>query len=248
MTTFEIFNADCLLKMKDISNNSINLMIADLPYGETDCEWDSCIDLNKMWIELKRILKANGQVLFFCSTKFGCNIINSNPKWFRNDIVWVKSKAIGHLNSKKAVLRKHEMIYLFHAPIKPKDLKWTYNPQMVKGEPYSRGLITNSRIAGGVYGKQIDCSYHDNITGDRFPNSILKIGNSANNFKRIHPTEKPIELYEWLIKTYSNEGDVILDPTAGSFNSGIASRSLNRSYIGIEMNKEYFDKAVERMN
>ena len=229
--------------MKDIPDKSVDLMVADLPYGETACKWDSVIDLEKFWIELKRILKFNGQLLFFCSTKFGNSIINSNPKWYRIDIVWEKTTAIGHLISKKTLMKKHEMIYLFHNPTKPKDLKWTYNPQMIKGEPYSRGKITNKNSE--VYNKKVEFS-HENLTGDRFPNTILKIGNTANSNKKIHPTEKPIAVYEWLIKTYSNEGDLIFDPTFGSCNSGQACRNLNRSYIGIEKDKEYFDKAIER--
>ena len=243
MATFEIFNADCLEKMKDIPEKSVGLMVADLPYGETDCKWDCIIDLEKFWIELKRILKPNGQCLFFCSTKFGNSIINSNPKWYRSDMVWEKTKGVGHLNAKKALLRKHELIYLFHNPTKPTNLKWTYNPQMVKGEPYSRGKQPIKNPA--VYYKKVEYT-HENLTGDRFPNSILRIGNTADNSKKIHPTQKPIELYEWLIKTYSNEGDLIFDPTFGSCNSGQACINLNRRYIGIEMNKEFFDKGVER--
>jgi site-specific DNA-methyltransferase (adenine-specific) len=246
MTTFEIFNADCLEHMKSIPDNSINLMVADLPYGETDCKWDCVIDLENFWIELKRILKPNGQCLFFCSTKFGNSIINSNPKWYRSDMVWEKTKGVGHLNARIALLRKHELIYLFHNPTKPKDLKWTYNPQMVKGEPYSRGKTNNTK--SNVYNKKEIEILHENLTGDRFPNSILRIGNTANNSKKMHPTQKPIELYQWLIKTYSNEGDLIFDPTFGSCNSGQACINLKRSYIGIEMDKGFYDKAVERFN
>lgn len=244
MTFFQLHNADCLLKMKDIAVKSVDLMVADLPYGETECEWDCLIDLEKLWTELKRILKPNGQCLFFCSTKFGASIINSNPKWYRNDMVWEKTKAVGHLNAKKALLRKHEMVYLFHAPTKPKDLNWTYNPQMVKGEPYSRGKIVLKKNA--VYNKQVDIT-HENLTGDRYPNTIVKIGNTADNSKKLHPTQKPTELYAWLIKTYSNAGDTILDPTFGSCNSGEVARELGRNYIGIEMDKTFYDKAVERL-
>ena len=243
MTFFHLHNADCLLKMKDIADKSVDLMVADLPYGETCCKWDCLIDLEKLWIELKRILKPNGQCLFFCSTKFGASIINSNPKWFRSDMVWEKTTPVGHLNAKKALLRKHEMVYLFHAPTKPKDLKWTYNPQMVKGEPYSRGKIILKKNV--VYNKRVDIT-HENLTGDRYPHTIVKIGSNVNG-KKLHPTQKPTELYAWLIKTYSNAGDTILDPTFGSCNSGEVARELGRNYIGIEMDKTFYDKAVERL-
>ena len=136
------------------------------------------------------------------------------------------------------------MVYLFHAPTKPKDLKWTYNPQMVKGEPYSRGKIILKK--NQVYNKQVDIT-HENLTGDRYPNTIVKIGNTADNSNKLHPTQKPTELYAWLIKTYSNAGDTILDPTFGSCNSGEVARELGRNYIGIEMDKTFYDKAVERL-
>jgi site-specific DNA-methyltransferase (adenine-specific) len=255
--TLNLFNADCLEKMKDLSDNSIDLIIADLPYGELNCKWDSIIDLNKMWIEFKRLLKPNGQSLFFCSTKFGNTLINSNPKWYRSDIVWEKNTCGGFLQAKKTLLKNHEMIYLFHNPTKPKDLKWTYNPQMVKGEIIIRPIKTydNTFInkEDYMYGdKIIKIDSRANPNGLYYPKSVLKINSeSKNNLyskdKKKHPTQKPVELYKWLLNTYSNEGDMVLDPTFGSCNSGAVCRELNRNYIGIEMNKEFYDKAVERL-
>jgi len=247
MATFEIFNADCLEKMKDIPEKSINLIVCDLPYGETNCGWDCIIDLEKFWIELKRILKPNGQCLFFCSTKFGNSIINSNRKWFRTDMVWEKNTMGGFLQAKKTPLKIHEMIYLFHSPTKPKDLNWTYNPQMVEGKIDIRKPTAKQHTKEGyMYGDKIILQNRGNTTGLYYPKSILKINNTNSKKKGIHPTQKPIELYEWLIKTYSNEGDLIFDPTFGSCNSGQACINLNRRYIGIEMNKEFYDKGVER--
>ena len=251
MTTFELYNNDCLIKMKEIADKSVDLMVADLPYGQTHCEWDCLIDLDKLWTELKRILKPNGQCLFFCSTKFGVSLINSNPKWFRTDIVWEKNTTCGFLSAKKSVLKNHEMIYLFHNPTKPKDLNWTYNPQMTPGKidlgkrkPRERDCVYGN-IKLSINGNS------GNTTGLYYPKSILKINTpkkcGSSKTKTIHPTEKPTELYEWLIKTYSNVGDKILDPTFGSCNSGKVARELGRHYIGIELNKEYYDGAVERL-
>ena len=237
-------NEDMFSVMPRIEAQSVNLIFADLPYNQTACAFDKdIIDLEKMWIQFKRILKPNGQVIFTTTTRFGVNLINSNPKWFRTDLVWKKGETVcGFLSSKKAVLRNHEMIYLFHAPTKAKDLKWAYNPQMVKGEPYLKKLLRK------------DCDVYainrlntvSNPTGDRFPKSVIIIDNKKHC--AIHPTQKPVELLEWLIRTYSNEGDFILDPCAGSASTLIACRNTGRKYIGIEMNKEYFDKAVIRMN
>ena len=240
-----LFNDNCFNVFPTIHNASVQLVVVDLPYGQTACKWDTEIDLVKMWEQLKRILKPNGQVLFFCSTKFGNSLINSNPKWFRNDIVWEKTKAIGHLTSKKILMKKHEMIYLFHNLTKPKESKWIYNPQMVKGEPYSRGLINNTKSQ--VYLKHTEYT-HNNKTGDRFPNSIIKIGNTADITNRLHPTQKPVELCEWLIKTYSNEGDLVLDFTMGSGSTVMACLNTNRKYIGIEMDETIFKDAEKRIN
>ena len=131
-----IYNDDCFNKFASIPDKSVQLVLVDLPYGQTACKWDSLIDLDKMWIELKRILKPNGLAVFFTTTKFGYKLINSNPKWFRYDIVWEKTTSAGFLSANKMPLRSHEMMYLFHSPTKPKALNWIYNPQKTKGVPY----------------------------------------------------------------------------------------------------------------
>jgi len=238
-------NEDMFSMMPRIADKSVNLIFADLPYNQTACVFDKdIIDLEKMWIQFKRILKPNGQVLLTTTTKFGVKLINSNPKWFRIDMVWEKSKGIGHLTAKKTLMRKHEMIYLFHSPTKAKDLNWTYNPQMIKGEPYSRGEIKKK---SKIYLEKKKAYSHENLTGDRYPNSILKLGSTVNTRHKFHPTQKPVELLEWLIKTYSNEGDLVLDPCAGSGSTLLACRNTGRKYIGAEINKEYYDKATERL-
>ena len=238
-------NEDMFSVLPRIAKKSVHLIFADLPYNETAVKFDKGeIDLEKMWKEFKRILKPTGQVLFTTTTKFGVKLINSNPEWFRSDLVWEKTKGVGHLTCKYKTLRKHEMIYLFHYKRIYDGNKWTYNPQMVDGEPYSRKTIKNkSEIYGtGNYEKAFE-----NLSGKRHPNSIVKIGNTCNAKNSIHPTQKPVELLEWLIKTYSNEGDLVLDPCAGSGSTLLACINTGRKYIGAEINTEYFDKALKRI-
>ena len=261
MATFEIFNADCLEKMKDIPDKSVDLILCDLPYGclntgeskkklnradnpdkpnnrqgvVAGCAWDIKINLEEFWKQVKRIRKNDHTpTIHFCSTKFGVDLILSNPKEFRYDMVWCKSMAVGFLSANKKPLSGHEMIYVFSK------LGANYNRIDIEGKPYVR----NGRQTAIQY-NIIDKPKKETInTGKRCVKSWVEISNS--NHKSNHPTAKPIELYKWLISRYSNEGDMVLDPTAGSFNSGEVCRELNRSYIGIEMNKEFYDKAVER--
>jgi site-specific DNA-methyltransferase (adenine-specific) len=212
----------------------------DLPYGQTACKWDTIIDMEKMWIELKRICKGNAHIVFFTTTKFGNKLINSNEKWFRYDLVWEKSLLLGFMSANKMPLRKHEMIYVFG---KPSGGKKTYNPQKTPGEPF----IVPERKYGGktdIYGNSGRPTYN-NITGDRHPVSIQKFSNKKPN---LHPTQKPVEACEWLIKSYSNEGDTILDFTMGSGSTGVACKNTNRKFIGIEMDEEIFKTAEKRIN
>ena len=236
-----IINGDCLDVMKNIPDKHINLVVVDLPYGQTDCDWDTCIDLNLMWVQLKRILKDNGQIIFFCTTKFGVSIINSNPSWFRYDIIWSKERSQGFLDANKKPLREHEMIYIFNNDKKPKGVKWTYNPQKTEGKPYKSKKGIRKAVA---YGDDKIKSPINN-TGDRFPTSIQHFGYDKEKF---HPTQKPVQLCEWLIKTYSNEEDTVLDFCMGSGSSVIACLNTKRQYIGIEKDKDIFDKAHLRIN
>jgi site-specific DNA-methyltransferase (adenine-specific) len=235
-----ILNDDCFNVMPKIADKSIDLVLVDLPYGQTSCAWDVPIDLTKMWWHLKRILKPNGQVIFFCTTKFGYKLIESNEKWFRYDLVMEKNIPVGYLSTKKLPMRAHEMIYVFHPQTKPKDLKWTYNPQMIQGKPYIhiKGLnnvlynATTPRIASKSDGK-------------RYPRSVIKVTNA--NHKTIHNTQKPLEIIEWLLNTYSNEGDLVLDFTAGSCTTAVGAINTKRRYICIEKDPEIYKKALERM-
>ena len=232
----KIFNDDCFSVFPLIAEKSVDLVVVDLPYGQTCCEWDKKIDLEQMWKQLERIGKDNCQYVFFTTTKFGIELIISKPKWFRYDLVWEKNNSVGFLSAKKMPLRKHEMIYVFSNPSKKGKV---YNPQKTKGEPYINKRT--NKLATETYGNYKNTPT-ENLTGDRYPTSILHFNH--NHYKnRIHPTQKPIELCEWLVKTYSNENDLVLDFCMGSGSTIKACINTNRNYIGVEMDKEIFDKA-----
>ena len=262
----EIFNGDCLDIMKTLPDKSVDLFICDLPYGclsnsknnkreryingeptgtilegETigGCDWDVKIDLVKFWEQVKRLCKNNNTpVLMFCNTKFGCDLINSNPSWFRYDLVWSKSNGVGFLSANKQPLRSHEMIYVFSK----------------KGAFYKRIDITGDFPKGG--GGRSKSSVYPSLNeipnlntteeGRRCVKSVIEVANKKE--KGQHPTAKPKELYKWLIERYSNEGDTILDPTAGSFNSVFVANELKRKAIGIEKDKGFYDTFKAKIN
>jgi site-specific DNA-methyltransferase (adenine-specific) len=254
MTTLQLYNADCLEQMKSIPDKSIDLIICDLPYGclsnnvkpkiseekiiqkegnIAGCAWDIKIDLDLFWKQIKRIRKTDASpCIHFCSTKFGYDLIKSNEKEFRYDLVWCKSMAVGFLSANKKPMSSHEMIYVFSKK------GANYNRIDIQGcEPYEITRVPSTSKHYGV--KRLDIKVIN--TGTRCVKSLVEVSN--NNHKSNHPTAKPIDLYKWLIERYSKEGDTVLDPTFGSCNSGLVCKELKRNYIGIEMNKEFFDKA-----
>jgi DNA modification methylase len=237
---YTLYNNDCFNVFNKIKEKSVQLVIVDLPYGAIGCKWDVCIDLDKMWIELKKICIKNCLYVFFCTTKFGVSIINSNPKFFKYDLVWHKSRKVGFLSANKMPLRAHEMLYVFGGGGKK-----IYNPQKTTGhKPFkvNGGIsLSNSYYRGN--GEKYSSLSQDN-KGTRHPYSILKYNNPT---KPIHKTQKPVDLIEWLIKSYSNEGDTILDYTMGSGSTGIACLNTNRKFIGIEKNEEIFKIAEDRL-
>ena len=234
-----LLHGDCLKLMPTLGDNCVDMVLVDLPYGQTACAWDCEIDLTEMWVQLKRICKPNANIVFFCTTKFGYQLIKSNEKWFRSDLVWEKSFALGFMSAKKAVMRKHEMIYLFG---KPSAGGKTYNPQKTTGhKPGFRGAheYKNADVYGNI-GREHQC-WDDT----RYPTSIQKF---AYDKKKLHRTQKPVALCEWLIKTYSNEGETVLDFTMGSGSTIVAAKNTGREFIGIEMDEEIFKIAEERLN
>ena len=351
----ELYNDDCLKVMKEFESNSIDLLFCDLPYGQTSCKWDCLIDLEEFWKQVNRICKDSTPMFFTCSTKFGVSLINSNPKNFRYDLIWVKSSPCGFLNAKKMPMKKHEMVYVFYKKLPLYDLsshthkflkevkknelgdkgnecygKFSYYNNGEKGyEPplptsvvkeetyitttlYSGKKGTTAKLYRAETGKYDPAlptsiikeeSYHTNtIYSDKkgkprqvyraeegkydpplptsvvketsnykneselygkierpdfimrknsesvydppLPNSILEVASQKGK----HSTQKPVALMEWCLKYYSKEGDKVLDPTMGSGSTGIACKNMNRHFIGIEMDKEIYDVAVERLN
>lgn len=232
-----IYNDDCFNVFDKIEKDSINLVLVDLPYGQTHCKWDIKIDLTKMWEHLKHICKEKCQYVFFTTTKFGIDLINSNYKWFRYDLVWEKPCAVGFFNANRQPLRSHEMVYIFSNPSKTHKI---YTPQKTAGLPYKRVRNAEKTLVYGVCRE----NFTDNPTGDRFPLSILKYGQTD---KKIHSTQKPTELCEWLIKSFSNEDDIVLDFCMGSGTTAIACMNTRRHYIGIEKDADIFKIAEERI-
>jgi len=233
---------DCLEVMKTIESGSIDAIITDPPYGTTACKWDSVIDFELMWEQLNRIIKLNGAIVLFGSEPFSSALRMSNIKNYKYDWIWIKNKGGNFLNAKKMPLMEHEIVSVFYN--KPP----TYNPQMQKRAPSglarvkSSGIIGGSVKVGSVYGKSVKSK---TIYGE------LRNPSSHQRFKverGKHPTQKPVPLMEYLIKTYTNENETVLDFTMGSGSTGVAAKNLNRSFIGIEQDKKYFNIATERIN
>jgi len=311
-----LLNGDCLELMKDVDDESVDLIFCDLPYGQTSCKWDCKIDMNKFWIEVMRIKKLNTPIFFTTTTKFGVELITSAPKkcFFRYDLVWVKSAPAGFLSAKKMPMRKHEMIYVFYEKLPFYDLsthkhkfiksgdkdeingniyckakrvdgkKGQYEPSLPvsvvkeeldekyknKGGLYSKvsrnGLLKNEPhynpplpVSVVKEEKQIIKGENNtyNTEGRKkpivrekagkyetpLPTTMLEIKSTRGK----HSTEKPVALMEWILKYYSKEGDVVLDPTMGSGSTGVACKNMNREFIGIEMDNEIYEVACNRL-
>jgi len=247
-----IYNDDCFNVFPKIEDKTIDLFVLDLPYANKDfgkctaCKWDNTIDLDKMWIEIKRIMKPNAVILFYCNTKFGFSLIKSNIKWFRYDLIWKKSRKVGFLSANKMPLRQHENIYVF------KDKGGTYNPQKTEREKDYKH--SGKRSSEEHYGNVLECKKEYKKEDGMYPTSIYPetiestILEHNTPSKSLHRTQKPLSLCEWLIKTYSNEGDVVMDFTMGSGTTGEACINTKRKFIGVEMDKEIFEIAENRLN
>lgn len=239
--TIEIFNDDCFNQMKKLPSGSIDIFICDLPYGQTACKWDNLIDLGALWDEFKRLRKSkHTPFFFFCTTRFGYDLITSNKKWFRYDIVIEKSNIVGYLNGKKMPKRKHEMIYVFYEKLPVYNWEKNHIKEAVKNK-----VLKNKEK--DVYGKNEDNpSYIEYKFTPPLPISIQKMNNSNMRIKN-HPTEKTTDILEWILKYYSNEGDTCLDPCMGSGSTGVACKNLNRNFIGIEKEIKYYEIAKNRL-
>ena len=232
----QLYQGDCLEVMKNIPDKSIDLVLTDPPYGTTACKWDSVIPLEPMWKELKRITRLNSAIVLFGTEPFSSTLRISN-KDYKYDWIWEKNTGTNFLHAKRMPIRFTENIHVFI-----EGSSWYY-PQKTTGHaPTNSGVGRNT---GNVYSGNSKVNYKGGDT-TRFPKNIIEF-KSVNNYKRIHPTEKPVALMEYLIKTYSNEGDVVLDFTMGSGTTGVACKNLNRKFIGIEKDETYFKIAQDRI-
>jgi site-specific DNA-methyltransferase (adenine-specific) len=237
----KIYLGDCLeLIPKHIEDKSIDMIFCDLPYGTTQNKWDSVIDLDKLWTGYKRVIKDNGAIVLFAAQPFTSALIMSNPKMFKYDWIWQKPKGTGHLNAKKQPMRDKEDVLVFYKK------QCTYNPQMTEGAPYKDKAgkdHTKNTSMTGSYGSYTN--YREVNKGVRYPKQVQQFGVVERG--TLHPTEKPLEIVEYMIKTYTNEGDLILDNTCGSGTTGRGAKNLNRDYIMMEMDKEYYEIANKRL-
>jgi len=245
-----LLHGDCLEHMKDLDDNSIDLIFCDLPYGQTSCKWDCKIDLEKFWIEVMRIKKLNTPIFFTTTTKFGVDLIHSAPKkcHFRYDIVWVKSAPVGFLSAKKMPMRKHEMVYVFYEKLPYYDLsshKHKFLKEEKKIEKKDYDVDSDSETYGNIKRNDFkDRKNSESRYDPPLPTTMLEIKSTKGK----HSTEKPVALMEWILKYYSKEGDTILDPTMGSGSTGVACKNMKRNFIGIEMDDEIYDVAYKRIN
>lgn len=236
----DLQQGDCLELMKNIPDKSVDMILCDLPYGATCNDWDKEIDLNKLFSEYERIVKCGGVVALFSQPPFNADLIQANRKHFRYEWIWEKDNSTGFLNVKKMPLKSHENILIFY------DKLPTYNPQFTDGKPYCR----NGRCASTNYGKYVEV-VTNNLTGKRYPKDIIKFNVPKNLFgkktDKLHPTQKPVDLLEYLIKTYTNEGETVLDNCMGSGSTGVACVNTSRNFIGIELDEHYFQVAKDRI-
>ena len=228
-----LMQGDCLERMKEIPSGSVDMVLADPPYGTTQCKWDSIIPLEPMWEQLKRVIKPNGAIVMTAAQPFTTALISSNMKMFRYDLIWTKSQATGFYNANRMPLRAHEDVVVFYSSLP------TYNPQKTSGSPYRQRRGSASDVYVGK-----DCIETVNDTGDRHP---LSHRHFAKDSDKSHPTQKPVALMEYIIKTYTNEGETVLDFTMGSGSTGVAAVNTSRRFIGIELDLNYFNIALERI-
>lgn len=245
MDNIELWCGDCLELMKDIPDKSVDMILCDLPYGTTACKWDSIIPFEPLWEQYNRIIKDNGAIVLFGAEPFSSKLRLSNLKIYKYDWIWKKPRGTGHLNAKKQPMRDAENISVFYKK------QCTYNPQYEKGEPYSAlkgGKISKVSESGvTTYGKFMNgAEFRNDNNGFRYPKQVIEFGVVERG--TVHPTQKPVALLEYLIKTYTNENETVLDNCMGSGSTGVACVNTDRKFIGIELDNTYFEIAKERIN
>jgi site-specific DNA-methyltransferase (adenine-specific) len=231
--TIDLIHGECLEEMAKLPDQSVDAIITDPPYGTTNCSWDVVIPFPEMWEQLKRIIKPRGAIVLFGSQPFTSALIMSNVKMFREEVVWLKSNGGTFLNANRKHLKRHESIVLFA------DGQNIYNPQMTWGEPYR----ATSSAAGETTQDQTVAGWETINDGSRYPVSYIYKSSQTGH----HPTQKPVKLMEYLIKTYTLEGETVLDFTMGSGSTGVAAKNTGRRFIGIEQDEGYYETAQKRI-
>jgi site-specific DNA-methyltransferase (adenine-specific) len=240
----KIIHGDCLQVMKDIPDKSIDMIFADLPYNETECKWDVLIPIDELWIQYERIIKDNGAIVLTGSFKFAIKLIDSNKKLFKYELIWDKVKPSNIFVGKLRPMNKHEYVLLFSKGTAANGGKnnMCYYPQMEKQKPRKSKLYGQSDLR---YRKNIKST--TNIRKEKYPKSILTFSN-ANNKDKKHPTQKPVPLVEWCIKSFTKKNELVLDNCIGSGTTAVACINTNRNFIGIEKEKKYVDIANKRVS
>ena len=236
MSNINLYQGDCLEIMKQIKDKSIDMILCDLPYGTTKCKWDIIIPFDELWEQYNRIIKDNGAILLFGSEPFSSELRLSNKENYKYDWIWDKVKPNGHLVAKYRPMQRTENISVFG------NGKLNYYPIMVdRDKPKKSKEYSRTEIMGGISNST------EKIVNKKYPQNVL-IYSNASQKNKLHPTQKPVELLEYLIKTYTNENDLVLDNCMGSGSTGVACKNLNRNFIGIELDEKYFNIAKERID
>ena len=239
--TIQLYNGDCLEVMKQIPDKSVDMILCDLPYGTTHCKWDSVLDLEKLWKHYKRIIKSDGAIVLNAQQPFSSKLVMSNLDWFKYSWVWKKNRCPNFMMAKYAPLKTTEDILVFSAGGVNQNTKnkMRYYPQGV--ERCEKHIDSNVKKQGVNIYNCLNKTYTQTTTG--YPTNIIEFACESG----LHPTQKPVALMEYLIKTYTNEGDIVLDNCAGSGTTGVACKRLNRNFIGIELDDKYFEIAKNRI-
>ena len=235
--SYTLWNEECLSAMKRIPDGSVDMVLCDLPYGTTACKWDSVIPFEPLWAHYKRIIKRNGAIVLTASQPFTSALVMSNPDGFKYEVIWEKDKPSDFALAAKRTMKYHESILVFC------DGKERYNPQMTLGEP-------NHSVGKGIRKKANESGANtatvtNKLDGWKHPKSVMKFNREPSP---VHPTQKPVALMEYLIRTYTNEGELVLDNTMGSGTTGVACGNLGRRFIGIEQDEKYFQIAQARVS
>lgn len=238
-TLNNVHEGDCLTVMKDIADKSVDMILCDLPYGTTRNKWDSIIPLDKLWAQYERVIKGNGAIVLTAQTPFDKVLGVSNLSLLKYEWVWQKEKGTGHLNAKKMPLKDHENVLVFYKKLP------TYNPQFSVGKAYKHAPSKSEKpVTNYNHFEKVDTVSE----GKRYPKTVIQFKSDSQFGKALHPTQKPVALFEYLINTYTNEGDVVLDNCLGSGTTAVAAINTNRNFIGIEREPEYVAIAQRRID